>query len=154
MTAVRSLAWSIWQRNHRWLCIVGGFLVFYCLYLSLFGGSKEHPFIYAIGLILVFFSYLRLIGVFMFEDSDVGIRESAFPKNMFSLPVKTAKLVLVPMALGTLTIVVTGLTVSWVLHNGDPVFPLYWPTFLMATILRCFKRYFGIRLVFLTRNSF
>ena len=134
MIATKSLAWSIWQRNSRWLMLIAGIMALFCLFVRAFNGESQHPTIFAIGSLLVFFCYLGLMGIFMYQDSDVGVKGSAYPKHMFTLPVRTFQLVLIPTLLGTSVFLGSGLLISKLIHDTYEGFPLYWPAMVMAAM--------------------
>ena len=142
MTALRVLIWSIWQRNCRAMLLVAGFLVFFCTVILRVTSEGKYPIVLAISYVFVIFCYLALTGIFMYQDTDVGVRGSAYPVHMFTLPVRTYKLVLVPMLLGTIVYLSTGIAISKVVNGYYPDFPVFWPAFLVSGVLAMLQALF------------
>jgi hypothetical protein len=132
MTSTRSLAWLIWLRNSLALKAIGGIMLVASLYFRFFHATEA--FIPVILTLLVFFSYLGLMGIFMYQVSDVGVKGSSYPSHMFSLPVRTSQLVFTPMALGTATFLLSGLIFSAAIARGEHGFPLFFPAFFMTAL--------------------
>lgn len=142
MTAVRVLTWSIWQRNSRALMLVAGFFVFFCTVILQVTNEGKFPIVLAISYVFLIFCYLALTGIFMYQDTDVGVRGSAYPVHMFTLPVRTYQLVFVPMLLGTIVYLSTGIAISKVVNGYYPDFPIFWPAFLVAGVLAMLQALF------------
>ena len=132
MNPAKSLAWSIWQRNARWLIALASIMVLFCFSASILGGEREHPTLFVIMSMLLFFSYLGLMGIFMYQDSDVGVKGSAYPSHMITLPVRTYQLVLLPLLLGSAVLLGSGFVISLFIHSTYRDFPLYWPAMTLA----------------------
>jgi hypothetical protein len=143
MNGVATLARSIWQRNGRGLLVIAAYFAIFCVGIARFANAEgPRAAIFGIGSLLLIICYLALIGIFMYQDSDVGIRGSAYPTHMLTLPLRTYKLVFLPMFLGTIAFVATGLIISKTIHAYYDLFPLYWPTFLITAILAMLQALF------------
>ena len=142
MTALRVLTWSIWQRNSRALMLVAGFFVFFCTVILRVTNEGKFPIVLAISYVFVIFCYLALTGIFMYQDTDVGVRGSTYPVHMFTLPLRTYQLVFVPMLLGTVVYLGTGIAISKVVSEYYPGFPIFWPAFLVASALAMLQALF------------
>lgn len=142
MNAIVTLTWSIWQRNSRWLIAITAYFVIFATVLAPFCRPDRPQAVFAIASLLLIFCYLALVGIFMFQDTDVGVRGSAYPVSMMTLPVRTFKLVFLPMFLGTVTFLGSGLIISRVLHGYFADFPLYWPAVMVTAILAMLQALF------------
>ena len=142
MIATRTLAWSIWQRNSRWLILIAGYFAFYGLVVIRFNGNDSHPAVFAVASVFLIFCYLALTGIFMYQDTDVGIRGSAYPTHMFTLPLRTYQLVFVPMLIGTVVFLISGLAITNLIHGYYPDFPIYWPVILVTATLAMLQALF------------
>lgn len=129
-------------RNRIALASMGGFLALFVATIAVIGAHKLSPAFLAVGMLGVVLSYLLLLAIFIYQDADVGTASSAYPSHMFTLPVRTSKLVFVPMMLGTaVTFGVSFLLVVSVRHGGAEI-ALFWPATLIATILALLQAIF------------
>ncbi len=142
MIAARTLAWSIWQRNSRWLILIAGYFVFYGLVIVRLNGTDNHPTLFAVASVFLIFCYLALTGIFMYQDTDVGVRGSAYPTHMFTLPLRTYQLVFVPMLTGTVVFLSSGLAITKLIHGYYPDFPVFWPVMLVTATLAMLQALF------------
>ena len=142
MIAAKTLAWSIWQRNSRWLIIIAGYFLFYGLVIVRFNGAENHPAVFAVASVFLIFCYLALTGIFMYQDTDVGIKGSAYPTHMFTLPLRTYQLVFVPMLAGTAVFLGSGLALTKLIHGYYPDFPIVWPVVLATAALAMLQALF------------
>lgn len=142
MTAARGIAWSLWQRYHVVLVIVLGVMSTFATTIARLGVEKTPPVVLVLGVMLLVFGYLALIGVFIHPDADVGTGGSSYPVHMFTLPVRTGQLVLWPMFLGVSTVFGSGFLLSLAARYAGSTIPLYWPAALAAAILAVLQTIF------------
>jgi hypothetical protein len=138
-----ALNWQIWGR-HRWglagaLAIVAGVCVLPQAYtparLADNIGDTGVPFMMAL---LMPLGFVLLYLTYVFSHAELGRNAgpSGFPPWMFTLPVRTAWLVLWPMLSAAVTVAATWLAVGWFALNkvGLDV-PLAWPALGLACSL-------------------
>lgn len=136
MTSIQSLSWSLWQRNRKLALVVTALVLLFGVinsFYSLIRGASPWisiPFFLGVGL-----AYLMMIAAFMFHDADVGSKGSAFPPYMFTLPVRTYQLVLVPMLLGSVAAFLLGFVITGSTRLSGIDSMLYLPPMTMVAIL-------------------
>jgi hypothetical protein len=138
-----ALNWQIWGR-HRWglagaLVIVAGICALPQAYppakLTSNVAGTGIPFMLAI---LMPFGFVILYLAYVFSHAELGkhVGASGFPSWMFTLPVRTAWLVLWPMLSAAVTVALTWLAVAWfALNKVGLEVPLVWPALGLACTL-------------------
>jgi hypothetical protein len=140
--ALRGMSWNLFHRNRVGLVIALAHLCTFCGMLLIADVNQVPPFLLAISTLLIVGSYLFLVGIFIFQDADVGSERSAFPPYFFTLPVRTGQLVVVPMALGTVTTFSLIFLVSLVARHAGTNMGLWWPATAGAAVLALLQAVF------------
>ncbi|HVT12565.1 MAG TPA: hypothetical protein VHE55_09875 [Fimbriimonadaceae bacterium] len=138
---MESVAFALWQRNRIGLWIVLGYWAAFSASLGLFGRRASAEAL-AIGILFVLLSYLFLVAVFIHQDSDVAAARSSYPSYMFTLPVKTSRLVLVPMILGTVIVFAFCFVLAASARHSGANIPLFWPAALATTFIAALQAIF------------
>ncbi|HTQ11022.1 MAG TPA: hypothetical protein VMI31_13185 [Fimbriimonadaceae bacterium] len=88
------------------------------------------------GLLLLVFAYLALVGVFIQPDADVATGGSSYPVHLFVLPVRTWILALWPMLVGTAAVFLAAESVLLAdKSSGTEAVPLWWPALFASALL-------------------
>ena len=93
----------MWQRNRKILPAIAIYLLLCGPLLIAANRGIIHENFVAFFILPGVFAFLSLFGIFIHQDADVGTKGSCFPTYLFQLPLKTWKLVLPPMAIGSVT---------------------------------------------------
>jgi hypothetical protein len=138
-----AVAWEFRQR-HRWglFAFVGYLVVLAAIKLVVFArglpvtldSPESFAFVVMLPLVTTFTYFLA---VFTFGlDGDLAARQSMYPARLFTLPVTTTALSVLPMIYGTVAMMILWLaTRTFALWpSGIPV-PWIWPAFLAASLL-------------------
>ena len=138
-----AIAWEFRQR-HRWglFVFVGYLVVLAAIKLVVFarglpvtlGSPESFAFVVMVPLVTTF---TYSLAVFTFGlDGDLAARQSMYPARLFTLPVTTTALSVLPMIYGTAAMMILWLATRtlalW--PSGLPV-PWIWPAFLAASLL-------------------
>ena len=132
-----ALAWQTWAR-HRWglAIVVLGLLADCWLQRALpriFWMSDTAAVLTSVTLGFMFF---YLFYVFSYAELGPRPKASSFPSWMFTLPVRTAKLVIFPMVLGGLAIGLAWVvSARYVLQPAGLEVPIWWPALGLAGTL-------------------
>jgi hypothetical protein len=96
-----ALIWEIWRRGRRYASLALGCLSF-CALVNLAGPEhfREAPPIRGLFWFLMLWSFLFLFGFFNYTEVNSTREWNGFPYRLFGLPVRTWKLVLLPMLAG------------------------------------------------------
>jgi hypothetical protein len=99
-TPALALAWEFWARN-RWgfTAILAGVAIGAVLSHTLPGPAIAEGVVLTSAVVLTFV-FVYLLSIFVYTDLSDGARRSGFPARMFALPVRTWKLVALPMCYG------------------------------------------------------
>jgi hypothetical protein len=135
-----AIAYTFWQRHYRVLCAITAYLALAAGFSALFATPNLAPRSQSSLLMVLAMPVLlapHLMTLFAYGlEAHVESRGSCFPFRMFTLPVRTAELVLWPMLFGTAAValvwLVTARLVFW--PWGAPT-PLVWPALLLAAVL-------------------
>lgn len=137
MTPTTAILWQFWRR-HRWGMIgVGAWLLTLVLTVQL--GPAEH-----MGTVIPFvaltpfgLTYLYAIAIFAYgREVDVVSGRSGFPARQFTLPVRTATLVLWPVVIGAVLVALLWvILVVLVLRPVGMALPIWGPAVFWATVL-------------------
>lgn len=135
MMALQTVQWTMLYRNRKAIISIAAFLAMVCTLFFSTNAEKLPQLVLVVLAVFGVFAYLILFGVFIHQDADVGTKGSCFPVYLFSLPVRTWQLVLVPMVLGTITILTMTTGLLWAARQGGANTALFWPSFTAAAIL-------------------
>ncbi len=138
---MRSVSFALWQRNRIGLWIVLGYWAAFSAMVGLFG-QRFRVEVLAIGILFVLLSYLFLVAVFIHQDSDVAAARSSYPSYMFTLPVKTSRLVITPMVLGTLSAFAFCFVLAVSARRAGAGIDLLWPAMLGTTFIAALQAIF------------
>jgi hypothetical protein len=130
MKPALGIAYSLWIRA-RWAVVgIAAYLTCLAIAAQLFPGSREPILLAAL---LVTAAIAHLLQVFTLGPSDLGVRASGFPKNMFVLPLSTKSLVGWPMLFGAATHAGLWILVATLVFipTGFAA-PVVWPAALVA----------------------
>jgi len=107
-----ALLWEIWRRGRRFAYLVLGSVTF-CALLNLIGPERfrASPPIQGLCWFLMMWSFLFLFGFFNCTETNSTREWNGFPYRLFVLPVRTWKLVTLPMLLGVVSVEL--LYVAW-----------------------------------------
>ncbi len=132
-----ALTWQTWAR-HRWgiLAVAAGLLADCWL-------QRAVPRVFMIsdtGTILTSltlgFMFFYLFYIFSYAELGPRPKASSFPSWMFTLPVRTAKLVIFPMVLGSLALALAWVvSARYVLQPVGLEVPVWWPALGLAGTL-------------------
>jgi hypothetical protein len=138
-----AVAWEFRQR-HRWglFAFVGYLVVLAAIKLVVFARglpvTLDSPESFALVVMLpLVTTFTYFLAVFTFGlDGDLAARQSMYPARLFTLPVTTTALSVLPMIYGTVAMMILWLaTRTFALWpSGIPV-PWIWPAFLAASLL-------------------
>lgn len=136
MTGIQSITWSLWQRNRKLAFAVGGATGLYVIFIGIIGHFVQtSPWVAIPMAVLVGVAYLAIVAAFMFHDADVAAKGSAYPTYMFTLPVRTYQLALVPLALGSLVAFTLGLIVMYSTRFAGAQVMIFLPPMMLVSIL-------------------
>lgn len=141
MTGMQGVTYALWQRNRIGLWLILGYTVAFSASLVLAGGRRNDGLL-ALGVLVLLLSYLFLVAVFIHQDSDVGAARSSYPSYMFTLPVKTSRLVLVPMMLATVTVFAFAFLLTLSARSAGASISLFWPSALATTFVAVLQAIF------------
>lgn len=134
MTGIQGVTYALWQRNRIGLWIIFGYTATFCVTL-IAAGDRRNDGLLAVGILFLLLSYLFLVAVFIHQDSDVGAARSSYPSYMFTLPIKTSRLVLAPMLLGTITVFAFAFVLTLAARSSGAPISLFWPAALATTFV-------------------
>jgi hypothetical protein len=140
-TLVPAIAFTLWLRHRRGLCLAAGFLALAACLSPLLGvpgvdarwtanaaAAVALPCAFAAGYLMTVFAYAF--------EAHVESRGTCFPSRMFTLPVNTAALAGWPMLYGAAAMALLWLVAAWRIFppwGWQP--PLAWPALLAAVVL-------------------
>jgi hypothetical protein len=138
-----AVAWDFWQRHRRGMfAFVGYLVVLAAIKLAVlarglpltFESPESFAFVVMLPLVTTFTYFLA---VFTFGlDGDLAARQSMYPARLFTLPVTTTALSVVPMIYGTVAMMILWLaTRTFALWPPRIPVPWIWPAFLAASLL-------------------
>ncbi|MBS1700502.1 MAG: hypothetical protein JST12_02490 [Armatimonadetes bacterium] len=142
MIALRNIAWTLFYRNRVILSVTLGFIFVFGVLLAAVGYRHLPELVIAWGVLGLGLAILVLIAVLMYQDADVGASGSQFPSHMFSLPLRTPQMVLIPMALGSLTLLTSGLFLTTATKVGGMNVAIWWPPCLAVAVLAVLQTIF------------
>jgi hypothetical protein len=137
----QAIAFTLWLRHRYALTALAASVALAAGFSALFGTPDVDPRVQSSLLMILALPGLlapfQLMTMFAYGlEAHVESRGSCFPYRMFTLPVRTAELVLWPMLFGT-----TAVTLVWLVTArlilwpwGAPV-PVIWPALLLAAVL-------------------
>jgi hypothetical protein len=99
----QALIWEMWRRGRRFACLVLG-CVSFCALVNLAGPERfrASPAIHGLCWFLMVWSFLFLFGFFNYTETTSAREWNGFPYRLFALPVRTWRLVALPMLSGVL----------------------------------------------------
>jgi pimeloyl-ACP methyl ester carboxylesterase len=109
---IAALTWEIWRKGRRSACLSLG-CVIACALINLahISESARDVFSNLFGVLMVL-SFLLLMGIFNYTESNPTKEWSGFPYRLFSLPVRTWRLVALPMLMGLVAVEL--LYIAWI----------------------------------------
>src|SRR6266508_6637724 len=94
-----ALAWQTCRRHRIGLAIVVGLVLALSVVFQTLSGVEKYAYLCTFQFV---FALIYVAAVFAYGfESALESGESGFPRRQFTLPVRTAELVLLPMVLGT-----------------------------------------------------
>jgi hypothetical protein len=143
-----AIAGTILQRHHRGLVALAIYVAALFLFVvlspqKLIEGASPVSFAVRtcmyIGVCVLPFAALYLIGIFTNPDSDVASPRSTYPTHFFTLPVKSLTLAFWPMLIGCCILSLLTLIVSTGLALGGLEFAPVEPALTISSILAMFQ---------------
>src|SRR5690349_3579256 len=131
---VQALLWQLWRQQRWGFVAVYGYLLVAGVVIQLAPASVILTELIPMPMT---FGLLYLMTGFTYGwEVDLASKNLAFPKRLFTLPVRTTQLVFWPMLTGALAVILAwiGLAV-WVLRPSGKEAPLVWPGLMFTTVL-------------------
>src|ERR1044072_2152237 len=142
MIAIRGMSWMLWQRNRAMAVGAGGYMLLFGAVLGLLGGKPIPVTIGILSMLLLCFAFLCVLGIFIYQDADVGSAGSSYPAHLFTLPVRTGHLVLLPMLIGSLFVFSSTWLITAAARHSNVAIDAWWPATCATTILALLQAIF------------
>lgn len=133
---------AFFVRHQIGLIVTVAFLVISSLFLV----AVKQPYVPEVVSALIFLGYFvsgfYLLAVFLHSDSDVATPGSTYPSHYFTLPVRTADLVLWPVLIGLIVVGGTALLVGLAVRGAGYNYDYLTVALVMATTLTAMQAVF------------
>jgi hypothetical protein len=134
-----TIGWELWAR-HRWgLSAIGAGALVAAVLVQVLPDGPVARLLGNLSPAWVLFVYLYLVSIFVYGESTLGGKAVGFPPRLFTLPLRTSKLVAWPMLYGTLSAAGLWLWLSALIlvPCGRAPTVTWWPALLLAANLAC-----------------